>query len=137
MKAISITGIPLLLVLFLSVDLWPQDQNRNQNTDTPCGVEINPPPFSAAPRDHSGQRDQPLIDMQKRQAKERNKERQSALQKDTDKLQQLATELKARVQKSNENQLSLEVIRTSQEIEKLAKQIREKMTANGYCDFFH
>ncbi len=61
------------------------------------------------------------------QAKARNKERQEKLKQDTDKLLQLATELKEYVDKTNENILSIEVIKKTDEIEKLAKSVREKM----------
>jgi len=56
-----------------------------------------------------------------------NEERQAQLKRDTDKLFQLATQLKQAVDKSNENTLSLEVIKKAGEIEKLAKNVREKM----------
>ena len=69
--------------------------------------------------------------MLKEQKKIQNKERFEALKKDTDKLVALATELKTNVDKANENMLSLDVIKKSEEIEKLAKKVREKMT-NAY-----
>lgn len=56
-----------------------------------------------------------------------NKDRQQKLKKDTDKLLQLATELKEYVDKTNENILSIDVIKKTDEIEKLAKSIRDKM----------
>jgi hypothetical protein len=56
-----------------------------------------------------------------------NKQRQTALQKDTDHLLQLATQLKEDVDKSNEHTLSLEVVKKAEEIEKLAKSVKEKM----------
>ena len=61
------------------------------------------------------------------QARARNKDRQEKLKADTDKLLQLATELKEYVDKTNENILSIEVIKKTDEIEKLAKSVREKM----------
>jgi hypothetical protein len=60
-----------------------------------------------------------------------NKDRQTDLKKDTDKLLQLATELKQYVDKTNENMLSLEVVKKTEEIEKLAKRVREKMKADN------
>jgi len=66
-------------------------------------------------------------DMREQQLKEANKKRQQDLKNDTDKLFQLATELKAAVDKTNENMLSLEVVRKADEVEKLAKRVREKM----------
>ena len=65
--------------------------------------------------------------MQDRQMKELNKKRQQDIQNDTQKLFQLATELKAAVDKSNENLLSLDVVRKADEVEKLAKRVKEKM----------
>ena len=61
------------------------------------------------------------------QAKRRNRERQEALVRDTDKLLQLATELKQYVDKSNENVLSMDVVRKAAEIEKLAHSVKTKM----------
>ena len=54
-------------------------------------------------------------------------ERQARLKQDTEKLLALAAELKQRVDKTGPNILSLEVIKRAQEIEKLAKSVREKM----------
>lgn len=66
-------------------------------------------------------------DMQQRQIKAMNLERQQDIRKDTDRLLELATELKAAVDKSNENTLSLDVVRKAEEVEKLAKRVKEKM----------
>jgi phage-related tail protein len=67
------------------------------------------------------------IKAEKDQAKRMNEERQRHLKEDTDKLLKLATELKEYVDKTNENILSLDVLRKSEEIEKVAKSVREKM----------
>jgi Spy/CpxP family protein refolding chaperone len=56
-----------------------------------------------------------------------NQDRQKKLKEDTDKLLQLSTELKEYVDKTNENILSINVIKKAEEIEKLAKSVREKM----------
>ena len=65
---------------------------------------------------------------QKREmAKKENVKRQQDLKKDTDKLLELATQLKQYVDKTNENTLSVEVIRKAEEIEKLARSVKEKM----------
>jgi hypothetical protein len=60
-------------------------------------------------------------------AKKINLERQAALKADTDKLVKLAGELKEYVDKSNENLLSLEVLKKAEEIEKLAHSVKDKM----------
>ena len=69
----------------------------------------------------------PQKEMQERMYKAANKKRQQDIRDDTDKLFELATELKAAVDKSNENMLSLDVVRKADEVEKLAKKVKEKM----------
>lgn len=59
--------------------------------------------------------------------KRANLQRQADIKKDTEKLLELATELKQYVDKSNENTLSLDVVKKAEQIEKLAKQVKEKM----------
>ncbi len=79
--------------------------------------------LSTAPADDDDARDRIARDM----AKKANLERQAALKTDTDKLFKLATELKESVEKSNENVLSLDVLKKAEEIEKLAHSVKEKM----------
>ena len=66
-------------------------------------------------------------EIQDRMLREANKKRQQDIRDETDKLFQLATELKAAVDKTNENLLSLDVIHKAEEVEKLAKKVKEKM----------
>lgn len=73
------------------------------------------------------QRSQEDRDADEKREKAMNKERVEQIKRDSDKLLQLATELKQYVDKTNENILSLDVIRKADEIDKLAKSIREKM----------
>jgi hypothetical protein len=54
-------------------------------------------------------------------------ERQLALRRDTAKLLTLAAELKQNVDKTSPSILSIEVIKKAQEIEKLAKSVKDKM----------
>jgi hypothetical protein len=65
--------------------------------------------------------------IKKDQAKAMNKDRVKEIQQDTNKLLDLATELKKSVDAAGDNTLSLEVIRKTEEIEKLAKKVRDKM----------
>ena len=74
-------------------------------------------------------KDEHVKELERKQAKARNKERQEDIKKDTDKLLQLATELKLYVDKTNENVLSLDVIKKAEQIEKLSKEIQKKMKA--------
>ena len=65
--------------------------------------------------------------MEREQAKKLNQQRHANLKKDTDKLLELATQLKQQVDKSNENTLSVDVIKKCEEIEKLAHSVKQKM----------
>jgi hypothetical protein len=96
-----------------------------------CGITgwAQTPPQSL-PAPLGGQQDdnqQWKIEKQRDMAKKRNVERQEDIKKDTDQLLKLATELKQYVDKTNENTLSIEVIKKAEEIEKLAHDVREKM----------
>jgi len=59
--------------------------------------------------------------------KKQNLQRQQDIKKDTDQLLDLATELKQYVDKTNENIISLDVIKKAEQIEKLAHTVKEKM----------
>ena len=59
--------------------------------------------------------------------KKANLQRQEDIRKDAEKLLELATELKQAVDKSNEHTLSLDVIKKAEQIEKLARNVKEKM----------
>ena len=93
---------------------------------TPPGLQGQDPQFG---------REKPKDPMEEKMEHERekamNKQRQTTLQKDTDHLLELATELKAYVDKTNEHTLSLDVIKKAEEIEKLAKSVKEKMKGSN------
>jgi nitric oxide reductase activation protein len=61
------------------------------------------------------------------QEKLRNNDRQKRLVADTEKLLTLATDLKAQVDKSTKDTLSVDVIKKADEIEKLAHSVKERM----------
>jgi hypothetical protein len=79
---------------------------------------VNPPTM-----DEDEARARITHDMEKRAAKERV----VALKNDTDRLLKLSVELKSYVDKSDENVLSLTVIKKAEEIEKLAHSVKDKM----------
>lgn len=54
-------------------------------------------------------------------------ERQRKMQEDTAKLLKLAEELKAEMEKTNKFQMSVDVIRKAEEIEKLARDVKNRM----------
>jgi len=64
------------------------------------------------------------------QQKKANEERFQKVKEDTEKLVQLSNELKDYVGKANEHTLSLDVIKKAEEIERLAKSVKDKMRAN-------
>lgn len=95
------------------------------------------PPPGVAPNRLPPIDDNPNIDdaqtarrMQVKQAEKRNQDRQAQLVDDTNRLFDLAKELKDQVGKTNEDVLSVDVVKKAAEIEKLAKSVREKMKAN-------
>ena len=65
--------------------------------------------------------------MQRDMDKKANEQRQADLKRDTEKLVQLSTELKEYVDKTNQNVLSVEVVRKAEEIERLAHNVKTKM----------
>ena len=64
---------------------------------------------------------------EEQQAKLRNDDRQKRLVADTAKLLVLATDLKAQVDKSTKDTMSVDVIKKADEIEKLAHSLKERM----------
>lgn len=93
--------------------------------------EQSPPPqqppskkeFPQLPTDENDVRARMAAELARKAAKERI----AALKSDTDKLLKLSVELKSYVDKSDENVLSLDVIKKAEEIEKLAKSVKDKM----------
>jgi TolA-binding protein len=74
----------------------------------------------------------PWSQQQKREmVKKQNLQRQQDIKKDTDQLLDLATELKQYVDKTNENIISLDVIKKAEQIEKLAHAVKEKMKGSN------
>lgn len=92
-----------------------QQQQGQQQQQIPSLTPTVPPDMAPTPQ------------MEQDQAKMRNVDRQKQLVSDTEKLLALANELKADVDKSNKDTLSLDVIRKADEIEKLAHSVKEKM----------
>ena len=62
--------------------------------------------------------------------KKASEERFQKVKDDTEKLVELSNELKEYVSKANEHTLSLDVIKKAEEIERLAKSVKDKMRAN-------
>jgi hypothetical protein len=111
----------LLLTPVFSLPSFPQDASQSA-PQSPIQI----PRLGANPE---APEDEEHAKIAKDMAKKLNHERQVQLQRDTDNLLKLATELKKYVDKSNENTLSLEVIKKAEVIEKLAHSVKEKMKA--------
>ena len=95
------------------------------------GQVAAPPPFQqptmpGAQKERSAE-DAMTPEQRREFAKKQNEARQQELKKDTDKLLELATELKQYVDKTNENLLSMNVVKKAEQIEKLAHSVKEKM----------
>ena len=71
--------------------------------------------------------DEGRVRMQEEQAKRVNDERQKRLVADTARLYELAGELKEQVGKSDKNTLSIDVVKKAEEIERLARSVKDKM----------
>ena len=116
----SIDEVVLILISLVMLGipgvLRAQTAERQQPTAQQVG---QPPQEETIPKD--------IAD---RMARERLKNRYASLKRDSEKLLELATELKQYVDKSGENVMSLEVIKKCDEIEKLSKSVRTKMKGN-------
>jgi len=115
--------VPLLAGLLLAfvLSIWSAGQSVAQ---TPGQTPVPNPGFpSQGPPPDQETQDR----IQKEMAKKANQERQAQLKRDTEHLFKLATELKQYVDKTNENTLSVEVVKKAEEIEKLAHSVKEKM----------
>jgi hypothetical protein len=86
-----------------------------------------PPQMPGQPPKANGDVDETQQRLAHDMAKKANIDRHAMLKADTDKLLKLALELKNSVDKSNENLLSLDVLKKAEEIEKLAHSVKDKM----------
>ena len=87
------------------------------------------PPRLGLPQDESNPSIPPRI--QKDMEKRANEQRQAELKRDAERLLKLSTELKEYVDKSNQNILSLDVIKKADEIEKLAHSVKTRMRGSN------
>ena len=108
----------LLVVAMLLPGIAPAQSTRP--------IPSDPSQDRSLPGEGSG-KDPARVKLERDMAKHANQEREAALKRDSDKLFQLATELKAYVDKTNEHVLSMDVIKKAEEIERLAHSVKEKM----------
>lgn len=69
----------------------------------------------------------PLPRMEEQQARSRNSERQKRLVADTDRLLALIEDLKHQIEQADKDGQSVDVTKKAEEIEKLAKSVKERM----------
>lgn len=115
---------PWTFVLFLYILLSVAPQvfaQQPRQTPTPPGIPASNPNINPSMSDDDRAR------IEGEMAKKAARERVAALKSDTEKLLKLSVELKRSVDKSDENVLSLDVIKKAEEIEKLARSVKEKM----------
>ncbi len=102
----------------MALPVWAQRQST-----PPATPPTDRNTLGAAPSDEDEASERLAHDM----AKKANLERQAAIKSDAEKLLKLAVELKASVDKSNENLLSMDVVKKAEEIERLAHNVKDKM----------
>jgi len=83
-------------------------------------------PYSGVPEDRRQLDDEMRRNIQRQQQKKRYED----VKRDSQKLLDLATELKQNVEKSGINILSMDVVRKAEEMEKLARRVKDNMRAN-------
>lgn len=107
-------------LLFTAVPLFPQQGNP----------PLLPPHQNAgSPTLFPGDNDPMARTLARKQLERQDADRQKQLVADTGKLLALAQQLKQEVDKSDRNTLSLTVIKKAEEIEKLARSVKDKMRA--------
>jgi hypothetical protein len=121
--------LPRLAVIgyFLFFALSSQGQSAGQIPTQPAPGQM--PSGSVTP----GEPQSPMEDkMLHQRLKSLNEQRQKQLVDDTNRLLSLATELKEEVGKSSKDTLSISVIKKAEQIEKLAKSVKDKMKAEQF-----
>jgi hypothetical protein len=124
-------GVCAALALLALLTMTARSGMLQQAPSPPGGTSTRAPsPQSPGMSNEPGMddnQDPAMVEFQRRQAMMRNAERQKDLVKDTQKLYDLASQLKDEVAKTNKDTMSIDVIKKADEIEKLAKSVSNKM----------
>ena len=117
-------------VLPLTLFVVPSAQSQTQ-PDPPAVAQLQKHAMAHQPGLHAAAVAETFVDprlqLERTMVTNAFVERQVALRRDTEKLLSLAAELKQNVDKTSPSILSLDVIKKAQEIEKLAKSVKDKM----------
>lgn len=105
---------PLCLLAVVMLSAWSRGSGQPY-------LQAPPLQQKRSPEDEGRRR------MEREMAKKANQERQAELKRDSETLLKLATELKEYVDKTNEDTLSVNVVKKAEEIEKLAHSVKDKM----------
>jgi hypothetical protein len=115
------------LCLLSSVVLWLVTVSTLPSVSQTNTLPFPTPTMQRRP----GPEDEARQRIERDMAKKANQDRQANLKRDTEKLLELSTELKEYVDKTNENMLSVEVVKKAEEIEKLARSVKDKMKGSN------
>jgi hypothetical protein len=123
-----------LLVAASGSILWICIAAHAQSMPAQSPYSAVPSQSSQSPRPQMGEpHEEPLTGhAREQQSIARNSERQKKLAEDTTKLLALATELKEQVDKTNKDILSVDVVKKADEIEKLAKSVKDRMKGSSF-----
>jgi hypothetical protein len=120
--------LTVLAVAFLLVALELPALSQSPKEPTPPAAPTSTAPQQTSPTDATKPQDtakpeppRPTVPLTPEEV------RQAQILADTNKLYELAQELKAEVAKSNKDTLSLAVIKKAAEVEKLARSLKERM----------
>jgi hypothetical protein len=122
----GLAGCITLAALALACALVLPARAQSHATGSATGV-TEPVPPATVDIGNSPLSDPSQVHILRAMAKERNAMRQQQIVDETNQLLDLAKQLKTAVDKSSQDQLSLSVVNTATEIEKLAKSVKEKM----------
>lgn len=116
-----------VLILLIAGPIYasnPTDQlpSSTENTVITADPETGEPQFPPRKPEDPG-----LKEMNRKMQQERQKQNYRELKRDAERLLEVATELKQYVDKANEQVLSLEVLRKAEQMEKLAKDLKNRM----------
>ncbi len=111
-------------VVLLAVFALQTDAQNSRSPDNSPGPGS---PHTIYPPPEISSQDAPASEFERQARTKQNEDRQIAMKRDADRLFAMASDLKQNVDRTNGNILSVDVIKKAQEIEKLAKSVREKM----------
>jgi hypothetical protein len=111
--SVRICGIAVALMVGMAVPSWAQRTYSNWPTPPPAAEQV--PQAQAAKKAN--------LEQMQRAAEQRRIQ----LQKDTNRLSQLVNELKQDLDKTPAGALSVDAVKKSKEVEKLAKRVRKEM----------